>query len=1572
VFAQRCAGEVDCLVDDDPECAGDRICLPHGRWSACQLDAANDNEQCRNPNACVPSGQPDEQCDGIDDDCDGLLDEAVIGRACIAGPAACQRFGETTCVDGAAGCSARAATVAECHLHRHGLVSAGGEHSCAIAGNGQVKCWGFNDEGQLGIGDRANRGDAEGEMGQGLPVAELDGRAVIVSAGRNHTCALLEGGAVKCWGNSDSGRLGLGDLENRGDGPGEMGADLEPVPLGGPALALASGAYHNCVIMDGGVVKCWGQNEMGQLGLGDQGSRGDSPGEVSPELMAVPLEQEAIAIVAGERHSCALLIGGDVKCWGWNVDGQLGQGDSRNRGDAADELGPNLQSIPLAGTAVGLAAGTYHTCAVMEGGAVKCWGANRHGQLAHVNQANSVGDEAGEMGEALPALELGGPALSVTAGIDHTCALMESGVVQCWGGNDEGQLGLGDLQDRPAPNPVPLNALAVAVSAGDRHNCALLVDGRVRCWGKGANGQLGQGSNQNIGDAADELGEALEPIDVGALSGVDVEIPACDGAEICNGIDDDCDGLIDDGALADGPCVAGFGPACQRVGVLSCDAEEGVACSAVAPTIEECAQRQISLAARNHTCVIGVDGQLRCWGPNSSGQLGIGLDVEIWGTAEGQMGENLPAVDAGGDVLQVTAGGDFTCALLVPGVVKCWGNNQVGQLGGGAREDRGDQAEEMGDSLVPVDLAGTAVAIDAGERHVCALLEDQSVKCWGQNGYGQLAQGDRLSRGINAIEMGENLHAVPLGLPIAQITAGAGHNCALSSDGQVLCWGLNRNGQLGVGDIEDRGDDEEELQQLTQPVPLPMPASSIDAGGGHTCALLVDGSAYCWGSAAYGEIGSGDRNNRGDDLIEIGALQPVALGEPAVAISAGGSNSCALFANGALKCWGGNGAFAGGARGKLGLGDQENRGDEPDELGENLPRVPLPLPVVGVEVGRGHVCAVLVDGSIRCWGAGSALGRESSDFIGDDPGEVEQLAAIELGIELSFEEPQRGECLGSPECIVADMQAQCSEGRSACLPSGNRSYCYSIAEQQDEACNGLDDDCDGTVDEQAADVGGDCATAQQGVCGRGSWACIGGELECLPGYEATPEVCNLEDDDCDGEVDEDTLAGDACEAGPVACRSEGTCVEQAGCSVEMPAISECATRLPATLGLTGDGGCVIVEQGQVRCWGRGIYGHLGTGNTDNLGDEPNELGEALNAIALNVEAVGIDCGEGHCCVTTPANLLKCWGNNYVGQLGLGDNNPRGDNPNELGDQLPVVPFARPVLEFTTGGIHTCALFDDGARCWGDNAYGQLGYGDRVRRGIEPNEIRDLAPIGIGIQIEHIQAGFGHTCAIVAGGGVRCWGQNNDGQLGLGDRERRGDEAGEMLDIADVPLGAAARKLALGSAHTCALLTTGEVVCWGGNAFGQLGIGSTEHVGISAASVARPLQRVPLPEPALDVVAERGHTCALLEGGAVQCWGRNEFGQLGIEGRAQIGDDPGETESGHWLVRLPERAIQIRAGNNHVCAILESGRAGCWGANNFGQLGLGNTISRGLLPGDLGEGMQFIDLGAEIHFEPLNE
>jgi hypothetical protein len=408
--------------------------------------------------------------------------------------------------------------------------AAGYFFTCARFDDGSVKCWGDNTNGQLGLGDALARGNAPGEMGSVLPTVDLGpGRSALQVAVGYHACARLDDSSVKCWGFNDDGQLGLGDVQHRGDELGELGANLPVVDLGPgrSALQVAANVRHTCARLDNGTLKCWGRNGSGRLGLGDTQSRGDGPGEMGANLPAVDLGpgRTALEVALGSSHTCARLDDGSVKCWGRNDKGQLGLGDVQDRGDGAGEMGTNLPVVNLGPgrTALQLALGLSHTCARLDDGSIKCWGDNGSGQLG-LGDTQVRGGLPGQMGASLPAIDLGPGrlALQVAAASAFTCARLDNNTVKCWGNNATGLLGVGDTQARgDGPGEMGANLpaidlgpgrLGLHVAASVEHTCARLDNGSIKCWGFNGNGCLGLGDTQSRGATPAQMGANLPAV----------------------------------------------------------------------------------------------------------------------------------------------------------------------------------------------------------------------------------------------------------------------------------------------------------------------------------------------------------------------------------------------------------------------------------------------------------------------------------------------------------------------------------------------------------------------------------------------------------------------------------------------------------------------------------------------------------------------------------------------------------------------------------------------------------------------------------------------------------------------------------------------------------------------------------------------------------------------------------------------------------------------------------------------------------------------------------------------------
>ncbi len=369
-----------------------------------------------------------------------------------------------------------------------------------------------------------------------------------------------------------------------------------------------------------------------------------------------------------------------------------------------------------------------------------------------------------------------------------------------------------------------------------------------------------------------------------------------------------------------------------------------------------------------HSCALIHAGDVRCWGNNDFGNLGQG-NVTIIG--DNEFPNTVGAIMLGGPAQQLAVGAYHACALMNDNGVRCWGYNAYGGLGYGNLDSIGDN--EVPSMAGVVDVGGNVTQLTAGATHTCALLDNGKVRCWGGNDNGELGYGN--TDYIGDDELPSAAGDVDIGGNATQICAGGYHSCALLDNGEVRCWGEGGSGRLGYGNMNDIGDNE--APSSAGSINLGVDATAIACGGAHTCAITSNLNVRCWGAAFFGQLGYGDMNQVGDDESPASAGD-VPLGGPVAEISLGASHSCALLDNGELRCWG-QGAF-----GQLGLANTDNIGDT--EVPIMVGTINIGGSVKSVGAGGFHNCAILDDGAVRCWGNGNIgqLGYGNTNRIGDD------------------------------------------------------------------------------------------------------------------------------------------------------------------------------------------------------------------------------------------------------------------------------------------------------------------------------------------------------------------------------------------------------------------------------------------------------------------------------------------------------------------------------------------------------------------------------------------------------------
>ncbi len=1070
---------------------------------------------------------------------------------------------------GTARCSDRSGTLDRSVGELTGVTQlvTGAAHRCALVTNGEVRCWGSGGSGQLGDYRRTDSASPVAVINRSGLRGNLSG-VIALAAGSNHTCALQEVGTgggqaqrvVVCWGSNSNGQVGF-------QSPG-MGVRVTDIPLphpvsfpsGARVVSIAAAGDHTCARLESGEIRCWGDNQYGQLGDRTFAGPRDTPtngalccGANSAACTSgcVNLQTDNAncgacgnTCAAGTQctagrclrsNVCSTCVysacstatnacAADATCRAW-LDCHAACTDDTCRTacmDASSTLAnavKTCQAERCRGACQGrsLAVGDGRACAIRRNGSsaekLVCWGDPLRGvgnpfdscvfpapRVSVVEVVQTINGYCWRESNGAVTCRGDGqfpPGLSnvvqMAGAVAHSCALLANGQVQCWTDiplttDDTARNGL--LGNPSGDGPVVAATSAdgtpsylgnvVEIAAGSNHTCARLMDGSVRCWGSDFNGQLG-GSSTTMG--------------VPGLTGV-VEIAA----------------------------------------------------------------------GESHTCARLMDGSVRCWGDNQFRQLGGSSTTT-----------GVPGLTG---VVEIAAGGNTTCARLTSGEVRCWGRNESGQLGNNLTTDSATPEPVIVPSStpggMPSNLSGV-VEIDVGPSAACARLSNGDVKCWGSNRSGVLGvptstvssatpllsvcvrgcetNGDVIPMSrperrmdtacdfacvdtqTNAAYCGHCGNACPDGETCVRGTCEAPMSCAaplvLCGEGASAgCFNLTASaencGRCGNACMAG--------QLCVDGACAASRATTISAGNDHTCMIAV-GAVRCWGDGNRGQRGGRSLVSRevcsGPDSI------PGSPSNPAVEIAAGANHTCARLMDGSVRCWGYD------SNGQLG-GPSTTMG------------VPGLTGVVEITAGESHTCARMMDGSVRCWGFnrdGRLAGSSTTMGVPGLTGVVE---------------------------IAAGANHTCAR----VMDGSVRCWGYNYQRQ----------------------LGGSSRTT--GVPG------LTGVVEIAAGTAHT---------------------------------------------------------------------CARLMDGSVRCWGSDLNGQLG-GSSTTMG-VPGLTG-----------VVEIAAGESHTCARLMDGSVRCWGNNLSGQVG--------------GSSTTMsVPGLTDVVEIDAGLRHTCARLRDGSvRCWGQNRRGQLGDG----------------------------------------------------------------------------------------------------------------------------------------------------------------------------------------------------------------------------------------------------------------------
>ena len=1252
-----------------------------------------------------------------------------------------------------------------------------------------------------------------------------------VGAGFSHSCQRDGTGLVSCWGGDAGGQLG--------DGTAGGGDRLAPNPIATTtAFARVVTAWdRTCALTATGAAWCWGQGvtstptavgggltftqlEVGYgfscgltaagaaycWGNNDFGQLGNGTTTTSATPVLVSGGRTFTQITAGVDHACGVTAAGAAFCWGRNVYGALGDGTTTDRSTPVP-VGNQIRFATLA-------AGEYFSCGFAQSGLLYCWGDNRGLQLTA-----SAGNQPAPI-----VLASGQLLVSVTGGEQHLCGLMADGTALCRGRNTNGELGNGTILVGPFTT-LSGGLRFTDLSAGRTHSCARTAAGAAYCWGTNGSGQLGDGTTTT----------RLQPTLVGPTQSSNATAASVE--------------------IANGPLQTVTGASTQLT-VAVRDSTQSLLLG-----------RSVTWMSSDTTrATVSASGLLQARAP---GRVRV---TAVSGSVVGAMTVEIHAPS--GQYRSIFSGGTYSCAVKLDGAAECWGN--IPGIPGSATPQ-------------PVFTTHRWKKLIGNHNALCGITTDSDLLCVGANPFGQLGTGAATSQVVSVptpVSGGGKWSDVAMQMYSA---------CGIKQPaGELWCWGGVGTWGLERSPVEqptmvpsrvlpDRrgfsnlvsGTSHVCVQDNTgwtclgetgagffPPFALGTPSTIrtvVGMGQGKTCSLTGLNQSYCFGLDQYGELTNGTQPNTG---VSPTAPTLVAPGITWSTLSAGlAGHLCGIDTQARGYCWGSNRA------GQVGDGTTVSRGS-PVQIPGSWAQLAPGFGAWGIG-NRDHTCGLTVQGEIWCWGEGESgeLGnglRQSSlvpvrvTIAGSSPVPVGSVTVTPSQTTLT---PGQTVALAA---VVRDSAGLALTGRIVTWATNDSTV---ARVSSTGVVTGV---ASGTVTITATSEGrsGSASIAVVAIPLQRSVLSAGGAHTCL--LRQTNGAL-----DCWGRNNVRQL-------GEGSTDSIRTVMSRVQTAVPFVSVSAGATH---TCALTGDG--------EAYCWGSG------TGAT-----VPSLVGGTTRFRTISAGGGGpssrYDYFESFSCGLTADGLAFCWGQNYFGQLGTGD---------KIASPMTPRPVAQGQMRFVhlaAGNSHACAISSTGTiHCWGgDNPNGALGYDGEPVLGPGPAIV---LPADAGRAVQLALGGGGgmgqtYSCALTDLGRVYCWGSNTY-QItgGDGPTPRR------------VAIGVAFKSLTA-RGFICGVSLNDKGYCWGSLFTGQ----SATPVPIDTS-----LNFLALAVGAHPVLG--AHGCGLEVGGFVRCWGDNAGGQVGdgttisprlapvivIGSRA---DSTGRLQSDRYLGDRDMRAINYRGVN----------------------------------------------------------
>lgn len=663
-------------------------------------------------------------------------------------------------------------------------VVANGFSTCAIQDSGEAWCWGLDVNLQLGVG---------GTPQIFHPPAKLAGMWKTIALGPSSSCGIQLDGSLWCWGDDRFSQI-------------PDGVDLDsstPVRIGSGVgwVEVSIGLRHGCARDQANTVWCWGDNGYREY---------DASIPSSSVLRIARTNVRSLAV--GDLHTHTIDLDGTMWLSGLIQLGEGGTGSYAFMNSGFAQVGTASDWAEVAGS-------VYRTCASKLDGTLWCFGYGDGG-----------GNGDGMFSTSASPVQVSGGTnwTHGSIGLDHTCAMRSDETAWCWGATTRGQIG---AQTTDLGTPVSLGAVR-SVAVGDYHTCIVTTGGVVRCTGSNVYGQI-----------VLPPGSALVPTAAGGMWTVIVarDDSTC-AIDVAHSLS--CWGDNDTNALGYGNrrwaqvpgmvggigwtsvAVGGSFSVGIRTGALywwGMDTANGGSQPTPGPLLATFTNFTAVAAGREHACALRGNGDLYCWGLNTSGQVG-----------NGNVTNQIAPVLIGTGYTTIAAGATHTCAVQGT-VLQCWGNNVSGQVGNNATANATLPA-----TVMCAGCAGKTVRkLALGNDFSCANMTDDSLYCWGSNSEAQFGNGTTVSSLVGVLGGGS----------WRTIAAGDLHMCGVSGPGELACWGHGDRGQIGDGLLN--------LRLSPLPIGTATDWSSVALGNHLSCALKTSGARYCWGSNIGGVYGDG-------------------------------------------------------------------------------------------------------------------------------------------------------------------------------------------------------------------------------------------------------------------------------------------------------------------------------------------------------------------------------------------------------------------------------------------------------------------------------------------------------------------------------------------------------------------------------------------------------------------------------------------------------------------------------------------------------------------------------------------